>query len=190
MNRGTSWGGCFIEPKRHQMKCSKIFKALVLSLSLLVFLTKAQAQQYSAKSYLHEFKPVAQDLMKETGIPASVILGVAMLESGMGNSKNARLLHNHFGIVGKNNLHKKGTYHSKYKEYATAEASYQSFVRTLKKKKWYSSVKGSSDYALWLKHMHAGKYSAAGSVWVSRVTAIITRYKLHALDADMTLAKE
>ncbi|PUZ22065.1 Flagellum-specific peptidoglycan hydrolase FlgJ [Chitinophaga costaii] len=172
------------------MKCSKIVKALVCSLSLMIIFRTAQAQHYTAKSYLHEYTPVAQQLMKESGIPASIILGVAMLESGMGNSKNARLLHNHFGIVGRNELHKKGTYHSKYKEYANATASYNSFVKTLQRKKWFRSMKGTSDYTLWLKHMHAGKYSAAGNVWVTRVTAIITRYKLHALDADMTLVKE
>lgn len=170
---------------------SKFLKGIVLSLGFLVLFASAKAQsKYTPKTYLRDYKPVAQQLMKESGIPASVILGVAMLESGMGNSKNARMLHNHFGIVGRNNLHKKGTYHSKYKEYANAEASFDSFVKLVKHKKWYKSVKGTTDYAVWLKHMHTGKYSSAGNVWVTRVTSIITRYKLHSLDADMTLAKE
>lgn len=114
-----------------------------------------------------------------------------MLESGMGTSRNAKLLKNHFGIVGKNNLAKRGeTYRSKYKEYKTPEDSYEHFVKVISKKKWFAKLKGTTDVAVWLKHMSHSGYSSAGDVWITRVSAMIKRYKLYELDDDLKLAKE
>ncbi|MGX5820224.1 glucosaminidase domain-containing protein [Chitinophaga lutea] len=148
------------------------------------------AAQKAPQKYLAKYRPIAVNLSKETGVPASVILGVAMLESGLGTSKNARLLRNHFGIVGKNNLAKRGhTYRSVYREFATDTASYRQFVKVLQKKKWYASMQGNEDYQLWLKKMIASHYSSAGHVWVERVTRMIRTYKLYELDDEIKLAK-
>ncbi|NSL89921.1 glucosaminidase domain-containing protein [Chitinophaga solisilvae] len=135
---------------------------------------------------MKKFKPVSVELMQETGIPASVILGVAMLESGTGTSRNARLLHNHFGIVGKNNIHqiKPGT-RSRYKQYANDLASYEHFVAVLAKKKWFNNLKGNNQFAVWLKHMNHSGYSSAGHEWIRRVTNIINSHKLYKLDEGM-----
>ncbi|WP_161596914.1 glucosaminidase domain-containing protein [Chitinophaga vietnamensis] len=135
---------------------------------------------------MKKFKPVSVELMQETGIPASVILGVAMLESGTGTSRNARLLHNHFGIVGSNNMSKiKPGHRSRYKQYLSDLASYEHFVQLLAKKKWFTQLKGNPEYAVWLKHMNHSGYSSAGHEWIKRVTSIINRYKLYKLDANM-----
>ncbi|WP_295127967.1 glucosaminidase domain-containing protein [uncultured Chitinophaga sp.] len=151
----------------------------------------AHAQTRTAKTYLKEYSPVAVSLMQETGIPASVIMGVAMLESGMGTSRNAKLLKNHFGIVGKNNLAKRGeTYRSKYKEYKTPEESYKHFVKVIAKKKWFSKLKGTTDVSVWLRSMSHSGYSSAGDLWITRVSAMIKRYKLYELDDELNLAKE
>ena len=87
-----------------KMFCRGWFCAL---LGILLFISNTAFSQRYATNYVNKYKPVAIRIMNETGIPASVILGVAMLESGMGTSKNAKLLYNHFGIVGRNSLHKK-----------------------------------------------------------------------------------
>jgi flagellum-specific peptidoglycan hydrolase FlgJ len=153
---------------------------------LLLTGNTAFSQRY-ATNYVNKYKPTAIRIMNETGIPASVILGVAMLESGMGTSKNAKLLQNHFGIVGKNDLHKKKgvAYRSRYKEFASAEASFDYFARLVTKKKWFSTLKGNVEYKLWLKNMNHGGYSSAGHEWVKRVSSMISRYKLYKLDEQM-----
>ena len=174
------------------MRGKKLLSGLVWFCAVIFYILPAQtshAQQYK-KRYLDKYEDYAIDLMNETGIPASVILGVGMLESGMGTSKNARLLHNHFGIVGRNTLAKRhATYRSKYKEYPTDTASYRHFVKILARKRWYSQLKGKPEYALWLKHMNHTGYSTAGQEWIRRVTNLIKRYKLYKLDAQMEFAK-
>jgi uncharacterized FlgJ-related protein len=138
------------------------------------------------KQYLKKFKPVSVELMQETGIPASVILGIAMLESGTGTSRNAKLLHNHFGIVGRNNLAQtKPGHRSVYKQYVSDVASYEHFVELLTSKKWFGQMKGNPEFSVWLKKMNHSGYSSAGHVWINRVTNIINRYKLYKLDASM-----
>ncbi|GAA0535155.1 glucosaminidase domain-containing protein [Chitinophaga japonensis] len=149
----------------------------------------AHAQQYK-KRYLDKFQALSIRLMNETGIPASVILGVSMLESGMGTSRNARLLHNHFGIVGRNTLAKRHpTYRSRYKEYPSDSASFHHFVKILSRKKWYAQLQGKPEYAVWLQHMNHSGYSTAGQEWIKRVTSLIKRYKLYKLDAQMGFVK-
>ena len=161
-----------------------------LLVSGLLFTTIAASAQKAPKNYIKKYSPVAVNLMKETGVPASVILGIAMLESGNGTSKNAKLLKNHFGIVGKNNLAKRGeTYRSVYREFETDSASYRSFVKIVLKRKWYPAMKGSTDYHAWLEKLIQSNYSSAGNVWITRVRSMIKKYKLYELDGELNLAK-
>lgn len=52
----------------------------------------------SIQQYLNTYAPIAIQEMKRTGIPASIKLGQALLESRFGSSPLARLANNHFGI--------------------------------------------------------------------------------------------
>ncbi len=156
----------------------------ICAVFLLLMLSNVGFAQQSTSNYLKKFKPVSVELMQETGIPASVILGIAMLESGTGTSKNAKLLHNHFGIVGKNNLSQTNPGHkSRYKQYLSDVASYEHFAQVLAKKKWFSSMQGNMEFSAWLNKMNHSGYSSAGQEWIRRVTNIINRYKLYKLDA-------
>lgn len=49
-------------------------------------------------NYIRNYSPVAIQEMKEYGIPASIKLGQAILESGYGTSRLAKKANNHFGI--------------------------------------------------------------------------------------------
>ena len=64
------------------MKKTLLITALVIS-SFAAF-----AQKNTSQSYIEQFKDNAVAIMHETGIPASIILGIAMHESGNGNSPN------------------------------------------------------------------------------------------------------
>ncbi|MFY0253462.1 glucosaminidase domain-containing protein [Chitinophaga sp. 30R24] len=170
------------------MGISTFFKRTVwlCAVLLLLMLSNVGFAQQSTNNYLEKFKPVSIELMQETGIPASVILGIAMLESGTGTSRNAKLLHNHFGIVGKNNLSQiKPGRRSVYKQYVSDVASYEHFVALLASKKWFGEMKGNPQFSTWLTKMNHSGYSSAGHEWIRRVTNVINRYKLYQLDASM-----
>src|SRR5690606_5237871 len=49
-------------------------------------------------SYIEQYKDIAIEEMNKYGIPASIKLAQAILESGNGNSYLARSANNHFGI--------------------------------------------------------------------------------------------
>lgn len=172
--------------KTTAMRIQKFLRSKFWLCAVFILLSNIGFAQQSTKKYLEKYKPVSVELMRETGIPASVILGVAMLESGSGTSRNAKVLNNHFGIVGKNNLAKSNAgFKSRYKQYATDLASYEHFVAVLARKKWFGKLKGNDEFSEWLKHMNHSGYSSAGQEWIRRVTSIINRYKLYKLDAPL-----
>jgi Bax protein len=95
---------------------------------LLVLFLLLVFQSVSAQSkYIKQYKPIADSLSGIYGIPTSVMLGVAIIESGAGKSRNCKLLNNHFGVKGKNDLMKTKGIKSSYKQYTDGRASYVAF---------------------------------------------------------------
>lgn len=129
-------------------------------------------------AYIKRYKPLADSLAKVAEMPVSIILGVAALESGFGTSRNAKLLYNHFGVKGKNKLWKTKKTRSLYKQYASVKASYIDFVRIIKNKSFYPSLKGNMDYTIWIAAISKAGYSEKPTIWASRVSAIIIKNKL------------
>jgi flagellum-specific peptidoglycan hydrolase FlgJ len=146
---------------------------------LLLFLVNICWAQEVTLKYIRKHSPLAADLSQQWGIPSSIILGVSILESGSGTSINCKQLNNYFGVKGRNHLKKR---HTKYKQYASAQESFEDFCGILSRKKFYPKMKGNMDYHLWLKHMNQSKYSSAQEVWVHRIKLIISKYKLYKLD--------
>ena len=64
----------------------------------MVFLSSLKIESQTPVSYVDKYNPMAQELMKDHNIPASVILAISMLESGNGTSKLSQNKHNYFGI--------------------------------------------------------------------------------------------
>lgn len=133
-----------------------------------------------AKTFVQRFRPMADSLSAEYGIPAAVILGVAIVESGSGTSRNCKLLNNYFGIVGKNNLLKTKGIRSRYKQYPDATASFVDFCKLLARKKYYKKLKGNMDYKAWTEAISKSGYSEAPSIWKQRVNDAIKKNKLAA----------
>src|ERR1700744_1055129 len=77
-------------------------KKIVLIVTLLVTALAASAQKNTSQSYIEKFKDDAIRIMHESGVPASIILAVAMHESANGNSNIAQNLNNQFGVKGYN----------------------------------------------------------------------------------------
>ncbi|MFA6150262.1 MAG: glucosaminidase domain-containing protein [Chitinophagaceae bacterium] len=162
-------------------------KWVLLTFFLFFFVTQLRAQSIG-KMYVDKHKKKAFILMKQTGIPASIILGVSMIESGMGRSRNCKLLNNYFGIKGKNNLHKGKTgTRSAYKQYPDAMASFKDFARMVQTKKYYPSLKGNMDYKTWLLRMNASGYAEAKGKWIHDIETVIKKYNLTELDETAML---
>ena len=77
----------------------RTLKLIALSLSLSLSLLAQDPQQY-----IQSYKDIAVAEMLRTGIPASIKLAQAMLESNCGKSELSCKANNHFGIKGKNLL--------------------------------------------------------------------------------------
>jgi flagellum-specific peptidoglycan hydrolase FlgJ len=145
-----------------------------LLLSFLAFFQVGQAQG----KYVKKFTPLADSLSAEYGIPTSVMLGIAIMESASGTSRNCKLLNNHFGVVGKNNLLKTKGIRSRYKQYPDALASYVHFCKIIAKKKFYKKLKGNKNYRLWADAISKAGYSEIPEIWKQRLLAIIKKNKL------------
>lgn len=147
----------------------------------LLFLSLTVSAQTSSSRYIQNYKDEAVKLMHEHGVPASIILAVAMHESANGTSLIARHLNNHFGMKGKNNSTK---IKSSYRGYESVESSYEDFISLLKRKRQFSSMfdKYSHwDYKNWVWGIQRGGY-AASRTWGSQVMGTIKKFKLYEFD--------
>lgn len=162
---------------------AKLKKTLVL-LCLIAFSTFATAQKV-IKSYIKKYESLAVDKAEEYEIPASIILGVSIVESGAGKSVICKALKNFFGIKGKNwSSEKKMGYKSAYREYNTEEESFEHFCQVVSKKRFYAKLKGNSDYKVWLQEMNKASYASAKQKWIDDITKTIEKYDLDELDKD------
>jgi Bax protein len=145
----------------------------------MLFISLAGANSLQAQGgYVSTYKPLADSLSKVYGIPSSIILAIAIVESGAGSSRNSKLLNNHFGIVGKNNLLKTKGVKTRYKQYSSVTGSYIDFCKLLSRRKYYTRLKGNQDYKLWIDAISKAGYSEAPVEWRKRITSTIQKYKL------------
>jgi flagellum-specific peptidoglycan hydrolase FlgJ len=145
------------------------------------------AQKNTAQSYIEQFKEDAIRIMHETGVPASIVLGVAMHESGCGNSSLAQHLNNQFGVKGgggtvyyKNNKKVK----TAYKKYESVYDSFQDFARLMTERNEFSGMSLSLthfDYEGWAHGIQKRGY-AHDKHWSRYVLDLITKYKLYLFD--------
>ncbi len=145
-----------------------------------VLLGSVSMAQISADEYVASYKDNAIEKMNLYGIPASIILAVAMHESANGNSKIARNLNNHFGIKGKNTT----SFASSYKSFASVAESYDYFISLLQNRKQFNKLFSAYthyDYRNWAQGIQRGGY-AASRTWASQVMATIRKYKLYEYD--------
>lgn len=143
----------------------------MLSLQL-GFHTSATAQKLS---FREKYQALADSLSIAYQIPSSVILGVALIESGSGTSRNSKLLNNFFGIKGRNNLLKTKGIRSSYKQYKTDTASFVDFCTLVAKKQFYPKLAGNPDYRVWILALSKTGYSEVPETWRKLITNAIKK---------------
>lgn len=159
----------------------------ILFLVFLLFTTICLQAQSHADIYISKFDTLALEVMNNYGIPASLVLGIAMQESAAGTSKLCRVNHNHFGVKGRVKSSKtKSGYTTSYRKFATDEDAYLHFGEMISRRKYYSVLKYDMDYMKWLKAMKAAKYAISSS-WISHVDKMIKRYDLTRFDLPVSL---
>lgn len=157
-----------------------MIKKIIYSL-VIIFYASTAAAQSTAREYINTYKAIAVKMMNEHGIPASIVLGIAMHESGAGTSRIAKYNNNHFGLKGKSGPK---TVPSAYKGYESVQDCYADFLGHLQNR--FSGLFGKyspSDYRGWAKGIQRGGY-AASRTWASQVLGIIKRYDLTSLDSS------
>ena len=167
-----------IRKENQRVKPLPSLKKLGLFVVGMIFLGATAQSQSSTKLFIKKYQHLADSLSEDYGIPSSIILGVAIIESSSGTSRNCKLLNNFFGIVGKNKLLKTKGIKTRYKQYDDAHDSFKDFCKLLKKKKYYDKLKGNMDYKLWTDAISKSGYSEVPSIWKQRIDDTIRKNKL------------
>lgn len=153
---------------------------LKISLCVCIFPIWISAQKLSSADYLERYHRQARLLMSKEGIPASVILGIALHESANGNSKIAKKQNNHFGLKGRfyNRLYK-----SRYKVFSSVYESYKYFIDLLKNRTVLQPLfeKKETNPIVWLKKISKSGY-ASDRRWKKKIGAIIEKNRLEYYD--------
>lgn len=145
---------------------------------MLIFLVSVISVHAQNKTYINNHKVIAKVLAERYGIPAPVILAIAAVESSGGTGPAARVLHNHFGIEGKNSFVNKRGHSSRYKQYANTFASYLDFCRLMTRKRFYHKLKGVEDSKAWVMAISNAGYSETPEEWRKKVLGVLSTIKM------------
>jgi LysM repeat protein len=141
----------------------KIIIALLFSMSSVTL----AAQRISVEEYIEQFKDIAINEMKRSGVPASITLAQGILESENGNSDLVKKSNNHFGIKCKNTWTGETVTHDDdangecFRAYTNAAESYKDHSDFLKANQRYSALFNLDpvDYAAWAKGLKKAGYA-------------------------------
>lgn len=170
---------------------------LTLLFSLLPWFSHAPAGVDAAEAqYINTFHILAVEQMHATGIPASIKLAQALVESDAGRSVLARRANNHFGIKCKS-WWSGGEYYyadddrdasgrltaSCFRIYDSAEASFADHGAFLQLSDRYASLFRIpvENYKAWARGLQQCGY-ATSSHYAEKLIQVIEEYRLYELD--------
>ncbi len=165
-----------------------IKKILITNLFIVGMLVTVFAASAQNKTYITNHKAIAVVLSQRYGIPSSLILAVAAIESSGGKGPAARVLNNHFGIEGKNDYVNKYGHKSRYKQYSNVFASYLDFCELLTRKSFYKRLKDNPDCTAWVKAMSKAHYSEVPEEWENKVFTVLAKIRARNLKASGSIA--
>lgn len=165
---------------------------------LAVYPFTLSAQKYAVRTeYIEKYKDIAIREMKDYGIPASITLAQACLESGDGRSRLAKEGNNHFGIKCHNDWDGKKMYHDDdakgecFRVYAHAEESFKDHSIFLKYRQRYASLfeLDVKDYKGWAHGLKKAGY-ATNPQYAPMLIKIIEEYELYKYDGSVAVTGE
>lgn len=142
-------------------------------------------------AYIDNYKTVAQANMKKYGIPASIILGQAILESGSGTGILCVQANNHFGIkchkdwLGSSVRYDDDSADECFRKYDNPIDSFRDHSLFLTGRTWYSALfkLKKTDYKAWAKGLKDAGY-ATDTQYPNKLIALIERYQLFKYDVE------
>jgi len=142
----------------------------------------------AGSQYIARYRDIAIAEMERHGIPASIKLAQALLESGNGNSYLARRANNHFGIKcggtwkGKSVVHPDDKANDCFRVYDNPEQSFRDHSRFLQGKRYKKLFALRwDDYKGWAKGLKAAGY-ATNPRYPELLVDLIERYELYRYD--------
>ena len=147
------------------------------------------AGQNPRQAYIDKFSKLAVLEMERTGVPASITLAQALLESGAGQSPLATKANNHFGLKchndwdGERFLYDDETRDECFRVYPSAEDSYRAHSDYLLEHDRYKSLFDlePDDYQGWAKGLRRAGY-ATDPGYANKLISLIEDYQLYRYD--------
>jgi hypothetical protein len=140
------------------------------------------------EEYIRTFSDLAMKEMVRVGIPASITLAQACLESDNGNSRLAVKANNHFGIkchewTGKKIYHNDDSRHECFRSYSSPYESYMDHSQFLTSSSRYAALfeLKPQDYRGWAKGLKQLGYATASN-YASLLIRIIEENELYRYD--------
>jgi hypothetical protein len=156
----------------------KNLRPIIFAFILLFTHSLFSQTRISNQSYIDQYRPLCDSLSAKYGIPSLVILGIGIYESDYGNSKVCRLLNNHHGLAGKNNLLKTHGIKSRYKQFETDSLGYVAFCEYVAARKYYQTMPKNADIGLWLTTIGSHGYCQNPPIWKKHILQILSKNKL------------
>jgi len=154
--------------------------------------TRVKVTTQMVLAYIEKYKDVAKENMTRTGIPASITLGQAILESGAGTGPLSMQANNHFGIK----CHKEWTGPSIrytddeenecFRKYDDPSQSFKDHSYFLTSRPRYAELFEfeKDDYKSWAYGLKAAGY-ATDKAYPDKLIGLIERYQLGRFDAEV-----
>lgn len=157
------------------------------------FISTTAFSQNTREEYIRKYQLLAIREMNRSGIPASIKLAQACLESADGRSELARKSNNHFGIKCKSNWTGGKVYYDDdskgecFRKYNSIEDSFRDHSNFLMNNSRYASLFNldPTDYKGWAHGLKKAGYATANH-YDRTLIGIIEEYKLYRLDYRMT----
>jgi hypothetical protein len=162
--------------------------------TLFVLLLNFAFAQFSRLEYIEMYQNIAINEMRRTGIPASIKMAQACLESANGNSPLCKMSNNHFGIKCKSNWTGESVKwddderNECFRKYDTVEESFIDHSNFLVNSPRYASLFAlqPTDYVGWAHGLKAAGYATAPD-YADRLIKIIVENRLYLLDSGVNL---
>lgn len=147
------------------------------------------AETLTVKAYVRRFRKVARVEMEKYGIPASIKMAQAIVESNAGRSSLSTKNNNHFGMKCFSHTCKKGhcsnfgddSHKDFFRKYNTAWESWRSHSKLIANGKYKSLLKYGNDYKKWAKGLKRLGYATAPHYDQTLINTI-EKYHLYELD--------
>lgn len=154
------------------------------------------ATSVTGNNYIEQYKHVAIREMNQYGIPASIKLAQALLESGSGNSYLATQANNHFGIKcggvwsGPSVARDDDNPNDCFRVYKNVEESYRDHSQFLLRKRYEKLfLLDKDDYKGWAKGLKEAGY-ATNPRYPELLIDLIERYQLFQYDKKESFAQK